>query len=113
MDDEKRAKAEELLLAGKSVNSAAKAAGINWGQANTIRLSLIAEGKLENPASEDDEQPADDGETTLWDLSIQVPEDRADDILLALPLQEKMNAIAYVLQQRMDELLTPAEEEGA
>lgn len=47
-------------------------------------------------------------EPEAWDLSIRIPTDRVDDIFATFTLQEKMNAVATVMQARMDAALEEA-----
>jgi len=47
-------------------------------------------------------EPEIEDEPEVWDITLQVPAKRMDQILLTLSPQEKANAISGVLQSRLD-----------
>lgn len=97
--------ARPLFAAGKSVNAVAKELVISWYDADKLRKSCEAE-----LAPEVDAEAEGDGG---WNLPINIPSNRADDLWAVFTLAEKMEAIRSVIQARMDAMLAPAESEAA
>lgn len=91
--------AEDLVLAGASVNRAARESGITYGRAKKLHDSLKAEGRLTGavPAGSDGED--------LYDLTLQVRGSNADAIFSMFTVEEKLNAISNVLQERLNKAL--------
>jgi hypothetical protein len=90
---EQREKAAHMYSEGASVNKVANELKIGWITAKALQ-----------PDGNDDE---DTEQALAWDLNLQIPEDRADDIFSAFTVQEKMDAIQFTLQGRMDDILKP------
>lgn len=100
--------AERMFVDGrKSVNAVAKALGITWWEARKLKarfMPILDPQKVEPNDAE--ASSGDDGE--LWDVTLQVPESRADEIIAQFTPAEKMFAISAVLQERLDAMLSPA-----
>lgn len=94
--EEQKTEAADLFAGGASINLVAKTLGISWYEAKQLQ-----------PASETEPEAAEDAE---WDLTIRIPKVRVPDIFAAFTAQEQADAVAYVLQQRMDLILESASE---
>ena len=106
--EERLAKLRELVAEqpGLSVNKVAEALGVAWADAKRLLGEVNApEEKRSAKKQELKNQPAEPEEPECFDVMLQVPTGRLDEIFQAFTAQEKANAIAGVLQERMDAAL--------
>ncbi|MBS1803536.1 MAG: hypothetical protein JST28_09215 [Acidobacteria bacterium] len=110
MNGEEQERARELFAQGKSVNFVSKEFGITWQAAKKIQdpnwqeMPAGKPGRRKGPIkpklkAEVIEMPA------AWDLSLTVSADRMDAIFAEFEPGEKADAIAAVLQARLDALV--------
>jgi len=126
MDEGGLNRALELFQKGMAVNAVAAEMGITWWDAKKCQRKLIASGQLQEAAAET-KQPrskarapkqkkakvlkvlAEDEEEPeipdAFDLGLRLATDRMDAIFGEFTPQEKADAIATVLQTRLDALV--------
>jgi hypothetical protein len=99
---EKLAVATKILEGGGSINSAARTSGLSYARAKRLKAELSEPGGLAAPELNDD----------LYDLTLQVPGNKADAIFSTFTVEEKLTGISHVLQERLNRALGEDGEEG-
>lgn len=101
---EAKQRAFALFDQNNKVSYVAKALQVSWGTAQTLRRKWEAQHlePAETPVVDDGEQ---------WTLSLTVAPADLDRILQAATEQEKANAVAFLLQARLNFILQPPEED--
>lgn len=92
--EEQKKQAAAMFAEGASVNKVAETVGIGW----------ITAKNLQGGAPKPNGKPQREVVSTLpeeYELTVRVPVELADKILASFTTQEKMDAIASVLQARV------------
>jgi hypothetical protein len=103
-------KALALYAKGDSVSGVARALGVTWHIANKLRPAIggakvkTRKPKREKPPVVADEEVSEEV-PEAWDLALSLPTGRMDHIFAEFTAQEKADAIAGVLQARLDALV--------
>jgi hypothetical protein len=104
-------KALALYAEGDTVSGVARALGVTWHIANKLRPAIGgAKVKTRKPKRQKQPVAVADEEVSeeapeAWDLALSVPTGRMDHIFAEFTAQEKADAIAGVLQARLDALI--------
>jgi hypothetical protein len=111
--EEQEARAREMFAQGDSVNKVATTLGITWQAARKIQGPPAEKaGKKRGRKKSSNGAVAvhlkEEEVPEAWDLALTLPTSRMDDIFAEFTAQEKADAIAAVLQARLDALITPA-----
>lgn len=99
-------KARALFAQGMSVNAVAGALFKgHWARAKQVKDAMDggAPAPKKKPPKKDEEEGV-----PIFEVRLEVPTARLDDIFAEFTPQEKADAIAGVLQARMDAVLEPA-----
>lgn len=97
--EHQRARAFELFSQGVSTNGVAKELFKRyWLPAKKLRDEWDAQqgGAVAGPAPENAAAPE------IWDVTLQLPTERIDQIIAGFTVQEKADAIVAVLQARLN-----------
>jgi hypothetical protein len=114
--DEMKARAAEMFAAGSSVNAVSKELAISWlaaraldprGPAKTGGKRKKAKKRAalavrEDASAGDGDEADDDGDC---EITLRMPLKRLDDALATFTRQEKCDAVATMLQGRLDAAL--------
>jgi transposase len=107
--------AERMFREGKSVNAVAAELKTTWWEAHKMKRAFERENGIvvkpkRKPAKKKAAEPEVEVEEVPenWDVSISVPSARLNDIFDAFSAQEKADAIAGVLQSRINAALEAA-----
>lgn len=106
--------AERMFREGKSINAVAAELKTTWWEAKKMKCEFdTANGLVAKPKRKPAEKKAEpeveaEEEPENWDVSISVPSARLNDIFGAFSPQEKADAIAGVLQSRINAVLEAA-----
>jgi len=100
--DEKDQQALALFAEGKSTNYVAvHVFGKNWARAKRLKDRYDAEHGVATESEAEPEAEAAD----IWDVTLKVPRTQAADIFATFSTEEQMDAIANVLQNRLNAAL--------
>jgi len=114
MSENDAARAAELFAQLGSVNGVAKAMEIDWVKAKKLLGDLVPSktggGKRKskprkNALAVREAEPADDAEPEELELTLRLPTERVDAMLASFTPQEKYDAVATILQQRLNAAL--------
>jgi hypothetical protein len=106
---EVQTKADELFAQGvTSVNKVAIALKVDWKTAKRFKDEWEAKHGIVRALSTTVEAVSEEEDVQAWEVSLSVPTARIDDMLLAFTRDEKLDAIQFVIQQRIDATLQPA-----
>jgi hypothetical protein len=100
--------AERMFREGKSVNAVAAELKTTWWEAHKMKRAFERENGIvakpkRKPAKKKAEPEVEvEAEPENWDVLISVPSARLNDIFDAFSAQEKADAIAGVLQSRIN-----------
>lgn len=106
--------AEQMFRDGKSINAVAAELKTTWWEAKKLKREfdaangLVAKPKRKLAKKKAEPEAEVEAEPEDWDVSIRLPSVRLNDIFAAFSTQEKADAIAGVLQSRIDAALEAA-----
>ena len=95
--------AAKMFAEGKSVNAVAKALGLSWYDANKLRAQCGLEPAKKPKKVAEMPVPDIEEEPDSWSVSLNIPTAKMDALFATFSAQEKADAIATVLQSRLDE----------
>lgn len=104
MQENVKAEAAEMYANGAAVNAVSKKLGITWWEAKKLQPGGAAVQKPKAPKKKPAPEPEEE-EIATWDLTLQLPSERLDEVFATFTAKEKASAIGSVLQNRMDEAL--------
>jgi hypothetical protein len=98
-------KAVEMFRAGATVNAVAKKLYKNYYAKAKQQHALFVASEVDRANAEPEPEGQEIGAPVIWDLQIEVPRDRVPALFASFTPQEQANAVAGVIQARMNALL--------